>query len=212
MMRMMSYDRAANERNAVSALRMAGQPLSWFRLDDGVMGGQSETNHLVSEDDGALHFVGTINTNGGGFASVRSKIPAGVLASSTTDAIRIRFRGDGKTYKFIMSDGNRMAGAPMSRTPSWQTDLPTRRDGGGAAEWEEATIPVASFLPNFGGSSRSPEADKANYVLDVSEIREIGLMLSLKLADGRPNPRETYGEGVFPFELLVKSIEPVPHN
>jgi hypothetical protein len=40
-------------------------------------------------------------------------------------------------------------------------------------------------------------------------MMQIGLMLSLYLSDGRPNPKETFGEGVFPFSLHVKSIEPV---
>ena len=37
-MRMMKYDRAANERNAVGALNFVDHALHWYRLDDGVMG------------------------------------------------------------------------------------------------------------------------------------------------------------------------------
>lgn len=239
-MRIMSYDRAANERNAVSALNLVNHQLSWFRLDDGVMGGQSETNHHIvskreqqekddNDNEAILHFVGTINTYGGGFASIRSKIPEGTLSSST-QAIKLQCRGDGKTYKLLMTDGNRMAGAPMSRTPSWQANIPTRaiitssvaetcsndNDDGAAAgasntndddEWEEVTIPLSSLLPSFGGSSMQVDNDVK---FDATKVREIGIMLSLKLANGESNPTKTFGEGIFPFQLLIKSIEPVP--
>jgi NADH dehydrogenase [ubiquinone] 1 alpha subcomplex assembly factor 1 len=203
-MRMMSYDRAANERSAVTALQMAGHTMSWYRLDDGVMGGQSETNHV--SHSGILHFTGIINTDGGGFTSIRSKIPEGLLTPST-EGIKLRFQGDGKTYKFFMTDGNRSTGSPMSRTPSWQADLPTKLIEN-ENEWEEATIPLSSLIPNFGGSMR--QAEKGDYTFDVSTIREVGLMLSLKLASGQPNPKETFGEGIFPFSFKLQSIEPVP--
>lgn len=217
-MRVATYDRAANERNAVSALYMSGHPLHWFRLDDGVMGGLSETHHTASSQDeasggaggGVLHFAGTINTSGGGFASVRTKIPADLLTPSTT-GLRLRYRGDGKTYKVFLTDGNRSTGGPMSKTPSWQADLPTRNLADSADEWDETTVPLSELLPNFGGrmTSRPPEEERHKYVLDVTTVREVGLMLSLKLSDGRPNPKETFGEGVFPFSLQVQSIEPV---
>lgn len=62
--RAMTYSIAKNERNAISVLEFHGKPLSWFRLDDGVMGGQSESSMtaLIAED-GKLHFSGTINCN-----------------------------------------------------------------------------------------------------------------------------------------------------
>lgn len=47
--------------------------------------------------------------------------------------------------------------------------------------------------------------------LDVSEMKEMGFMLSLKLSHGRPNPVETFGEGIFSFSLQIQSIEPIIH-
>ena len=38
-------------------------------------------------------------------------------------AVRVRYRGDGKTYKVLLSDGQ--GGGPWSKSPSWQHDLPT---------------------------------------------------------------------------------------
>ena len=95
-----------------------------------------------------------------------------------------------------MTDGSR--GGPMSRNPSWQIDIPTIN-----GEWQQVEIPFDKLLPAFG--PRTP-SDISQYKFDAKEMREIGLMLSLKLADGSPNPKETFGEGIFPFSLLVDSI------
>lgn len=197
--RIIKYDRAANEAAALSTLTWAGAPLKWHRLDDGVMGGQSETAHKV--DDGGLVFEGTINTAGGGFCSVRAPIPHNIPKDS--DAIRLVYRGDGKTYKLLLSDGNASTGSPFAKTPSWQADIPTQD----SQEWQTRTIPFTSLLPAFGG--RAEKDDYAGYKFHPSEMRQVGFMLSLRLSDGSPNPKETFGEGIFPFALHVKSIEPV---
>lgn len=199
-MRMVKYDRAANERNAVSALKMASHSLSWYKLDDPVMGGQSHTEHTV--EDGYLHFKGTINTNGGGFASIRSAIPETIDLSSCK-GLRLRIQGDGKTYKFFMTDGSR--GGPMSRNPSWQMDVPTNNNNSDG-EWQDVEIPFDQLSPSFG--PRTP-SDASQYKFDCKEMKEMGLMLSLKLADGSPNPKETFGEGIFLFSLKVESIDSI---
>lgn len=157
------------------------------------MGGQSETAHALERDQ--LHFKGTINTNGGGFASIRSKLPSD-LDISSAKGMRLRVQGDGKTYKIFLTDGS--AGGPMSRNPSWQMDIPTN------GEWQEVEIPFDKLLPSFG--PRTP-SDVSQYKFEAKEMKEIGLMLSLKLADGSSNPKKTFGEGIFPFSLRVESID-----
>jgi Complex I intermediate-associated protein 30 (CIA30) len=201
----MTYDRAANVVSAVPALTMLGNALSWYRLDDGVMGGQSQTMH--SNKDGVLHFNGIINTGGGGFASIRAKIPPPGIGTNI-EAIRLRFRGDGKTYKFIVSDGKGSSGGPFARSPSWQVDLPTENQDD-SGEFQEVTIPLNTLRPVWGGraSSKPSEDDKHKHKFDPTEMKEIGLMLSLLLSDGTPNPKETFGEGIFPFSLFVDSME-----
>ena len=49
--RAMKYDRTANECNAIPGLTFHGRQLQWHRLDDGVMGGKSETVHSCSTSD-----------------------------------------------------------------------------------------------------------------------------------------------------------------
>lgn len=202
--RVMRYDRAGNEAAALSALEILGQKLNWFRLDDGVMGGQSETTQsAIPAEGGDLHFAGTINTDGGGFCSIRAKLQEGF--SSDLRGIRLRFIGDGKTYKLTLSDGN--TGGPFGRSPSWQVDVPTE-----AGDTEQTVVfPISDLKPAFGGrqSSKPSAEDMAKYQFDPTSMREIGLMLSLRLSDGSPNPKATYGEGIFPFSLRIKSIEPV---
>lgn len=166
-------------------------------MDDPVMGGQSNTDHVL--ENGYLNFKGNINTNGGGFASIRSAIPDGIDLTSA-QGIRLRVNGDGKTYKFFMTDGS--SGGPMSRNPSWQMDVPTASSN----DWQDVEIPFDKLLPSFG--PRTP-SDASQYKFDSKEMKEMGLMLSLKLSDGSPNPKETFGDGIFPFSLKVESIESV---
>ena len=193
-LRIMAYDRAANERNAIQGLKLLGKPLHWYRLDDGVMGGQSNTLHSF---DSVLNFSGQINCNGGGFTSIRSAIPGG-LPSETT-GVRLTFSGDGKTYKLLFSDGNKSAFGPSKRSPSWQIDLPTEEGV------EETTIiSFESLTPSLQGGPINTDAK-----LNPTQIQEMGFMLSLKLSNGKPNPVETYGSGIFPFSLKIKHIEPV---
>ena len=175
-------------------MKLGDNSLQWYRLDDGVMGGQSETLH-TSTDAGELHFTGQINTSGGGFTSIRSSIEGGLAADTT--AIRVSYIGDGKTYKVLLSDGNKSAFGPSRRSPSWQTDLPTKKDG----SEETAIISLDSLTPSLQGSPI-----KTDEKLDPTEVKEIGFMLSLKLSSGESNPVETYGTGIFPFSLKILSI------
>jgi hypothetical protein len=203
------YDRAAIERRTVSALSMLpGQNLNWFRLDDGIMGGQSSSEATVASN-GILHFTGTINTNGGGFTSIRATMPNGSLTRETT-GIKLRFRGDGKTYKLLLSEGSR-GGGGARQTPSWQANVPTKKSSanGMTDEWQEMIIPLSSFKPNVGVGRNRQTGNLDQYRLDPVEMKQIGLMLSLLLADGQPNPSATFGTGVFDFSLQVQSIEPV---
>ena len=166
------------------------------------MGGQSETilasfsqASSDNDDEDELHFTGQINTQGGGFCSIRSTIEGGL--PSDTAAIRVRYVGDGKTYKVLFSDGNPSAFGPSRRSPSWQSDLPTR-DG----KEETATIRLDSLTPSMQGGAVATDTK-----LDPFKVQQIGFMLSLKLSSGESNPVETFGCGIFPFSLKVRSIE-----
>ena len=202
----MSYDRAANERNAVSCLTLGDTPLSWHRLDDGVMGGQSETDLSSSADSQCLLFSGQINTSGG----VRRRFlqrpcphrgRAAGPGNRFKDFLQRRWED---TYKLLISNGNVSTFGPSRRKPSWQADIPTK-DGVD----ETKTIRLESLVPSFGGVpvSRTATGHSHSTLLQPEDVKEIGFMLSLKLSDGTPNPKDTFGNGVFLFSLIVRSIE-----
>ena len=195
-MRAARYDRAANEAAAIRS-DFLGRAMNWHRLDDGVMGGQSETLHKTCTESDALHFEGQINTQGGGFCSIRSPIEGGLPPD--TAAVRVCYVGDGKTYKVLFSDGNKSAFGPSRRSPSWQTDLPTENGVEGTA-----TIRLDSLVPSLQGGPASTDVK-----LDPTQIKEMGFMLSLKLSSGEANPVDTFGSGIFPFSFQVRSIETV---
>ena len=76
----------------------------WQVVNDTVMGGRSRSQYLIQ--DGLLRFSGLLNTNGGGFASLRSSpLP---LQLSEFALVRLRVLGDGRVYRFRMFvDGDR---------------------------------------------------------------------------------------------------------
>jgi NADH dehydrogenase [ubiquinone] 1 alpha subcomplex assembly factor 1 len=207
-LRTAKYDRSGNLANAVPVLVLNGKPLVWHRLDDGVMGGQSETyqdalNEQSASGNGPLIFSGTINTNGGGFASIRAPIDP---LSATASGIKLNFRGDGKTYKVLLSNGK--GGGPWSGSPSWQADLPTKISKSSDDPLEERVVPFTSFTPSFGGRGSS-RLETEKFEFENSDMQQLGLMLSLQLSDGTPNPRETFGEpgSIFDYKLEVDDIK-----
>ena len=160
-----------------------------------------------------LHFTGTINTDGGGFCSLRATLPQDWNNNGAKEqddisvvGVRLRYRGDGKTYKFLLSDGVR--GRSIAKRPTWQCDLPTAAT---MDTWQERDIYFSELLPAFGGGPRNQPTDeeKAACVFHAHEMTEVGFMLSLRLSDGSPNPVSTFGQGIFPFSLQIESMEPI---
>ena len=197
---MATYNQAGNKAAAVaSPLRLGATPLAWYRLDDGVMGGQSCTRHDVVDGAG-LRFAGTLDTRGGGFASVRADFEGGLPESTT--ALRVRYKGDGKTYKVLL--GNGQAGGPWSPHPSWQHDLPTT-----AGAEAVATLRFSACKPSFGGAPSKRAA--VGLALVPGEMRQVGCMLSLLLSDGSPNPEGTFvaAGAAAAFALEVLELEAV---
>ena len=201
--RAMKYDRTANECNAIPGLTFHGRQLQWHRLDDGVMGGKSETVHSCSTSDDLI-FAGQINTDGGGFCSIRTPLIPGELTRDTV-AVRVCYIGDGKTYKILFSDKNKSAFGPSRRSPSWQMDLPTK-----SGVEETINIRFDELVPSLQGGPMKNINDDNNHTeikIDPTTVEEMGFMLSLKLSNGSSNPVETFGSGIFPFSLTIRSID-----
>ena len=158
------------------------------------MGARSSSS-LRSERVG-LVFSGSINTNGGGFASWRGRSRSGgPILTADTRALRVRLTGDGKCYKVTLGSGG---GGPFSTAPTWQADVQTS-----AKATTEVEIPLKDFVPSMRGQP------VRGHVLRPAEMLEVGLMLSLYKAGGQKNPESTFGSGIFPFEAKLEAIEAV---
>jgi len=137
---------------------------AWPSQNDGVMGGVSTGRAEMRE--GVLHFSGTLSLeNNGGFAQIYS--PSEITDFSEYSAVRLRVKGDGRTYQFRIATEDRHRGSRIA----YRADFPTE-----AGEWTEVVLPFDSFVPSYRGRILPGPA------LDLTSVREIAFLL----ADGSP--------------------------
>ena len=135
--------------------------LRWQVVNDTVMGGQSSSR--FERKGSELHFSGVLNTNGGGFASLRSERLNVDLAPATV--IRLRVKGDGRRYSIrLYADGERV---------SYQHSFETT-----AGQWRVLELNIRDFYASWRGRrfERPP--------LESGDIVGVGLIL----ADGIDGP------------------------
>ena len=134
----------------------------WMIVNDGVMGGVSESR-LFLDEKGFLVFEGRVSLDyGGGFASVRSLINE--LDANSYQGILIKFRGDGKKYQLRLRHQDRIDG--VSYFQHFQTE---------EKKWMEVLLPFSRFQASYRGRLL-PNHRK----LDTKRISQIGLMISDK--------------------------------
>ena len=97
--------------------------LQWQQFNDDVMGGQSTST--FSWQSANLTFSGFVNTNGGGFASIRTE-PDPSLAKAfinlTNPTITIEIQGDGQRYQFgVQTQANLNYWVDVDSPTQWQT-------------------------------------------------------------------------------------------
>ena len=123
----------------------------WRIVLDGVMGGLS-TGNLSMTGDSMLFTGETSLRNNGGFSSIRCGVPADTFSDS--DSIKLRVRGDGRTWIMGTRKSNSMGG------DSYWYRFETV-DG----EWMDVVIPIREMQRHFFGQrapgSISPEEVKA---------------------------------------------------
>ncbi len=108
----------------------------WRVLNDGVMGGISESA-LILNKEGYGEFSGHVSLeNYGGFASIQ--LNQTIKLDKEKTHIVLRVKGDGKRYEFRMK-GN------SSQYESYVHQFPT------SGEWETIKLPIAGFYPQFRG-------------------------------------------------------------
>lgn len=109
---------------------------NWRIVDDVVMGGRSNGDFSVSEEGHGV-FSGIISLeNNGGFSSVRYGMDD--MAVKTNSVIRIRLKGDGKTYQFRIKHNRRYEYAYVHEFKT-------------SGEWQDIEISVDDMYPVYRG-------------------------------------------------------------
>ena len=133
---------------------------AWQTVNDDVMGGRSRGGSVVEE--GQLVFTGSINTNGGGFSSVRREMKPGALEGMR--AFILSIKSDGRAYQLIARTSARFRG----RYVSYQAAIPMSPEG----EWSNVRISLSDFVPSvFGRIVPASEISPA-------EVNEIGFIIA----------------------------------
>ena len=131
----------------------------WRIVNDGVMGGISQSNIYLNEENNII-FAGNVSLeNNGGFASIRRGFDGNQLKGLTKFLLRVK--GDGKIYKFRFT----MKGSYANYSANFKTI---------EDKWIDIEIPIESFKPYyFGRSTRAPK-------LKVHKINSMGILISDK--------------------------------
>lgn len=142
------------------ATDMVSRALPWRVVNDDVMGGRSlgEAGFV----DGGIAFVGAINTNGGGFSSIRAAVPQGLLTGA--EGVAFRVLSDGQPYQITFRTTARAGWRPVS----YQAVFPALTKG----QWSDIYIPFETLVPKvFGRRVQGGPFDPAS-------VREVGIILN----------------------------------
>jgi len=136
----------------------------WEIVNDGVMGGCSESNFQINDRDNAI-FKGSISQeNNGGFASVRHREPLNFEAFSQ---LHLRLYADGQRYCFRLRTADE--NGDIHRF-SYDYRFNTKPNS-----WLDMYLPLPDFLPFFRGRQLNNVPP-----LDRSSIRQYGFLISDK--------------------------------
>lgn len=143
----------------------AGEPARWTTVLDGVMGGRSTGSFVVEGD--RMVFTGVLNTNGGGFSSVRRPSEGLGLGQAGESGIHLRVRGDGRTYTLRL----RQPTEDRRFAASYRATFPTQADD----SWQDVFVPYADLVPTWRGRTLDLPA------VDPAKVDEIGLSIDDKI-------------------------------
>lgn len=134
---------------------------NWRIVNDGVMGGLSESGMRLNEEGNPV-FKGEVSLeNNGGFASVRCYMDPIDIEGKSKAVLRVK--GDGKRYQFrIRNDRNTWY--------SYITYFETKKD-----EWTDIEIDLSEMYPAFRGRN----LDRPNYPMD--QIAELSILIGNKV-------------------------------
>lgn len=137
---------------------------NWLIVNDGVMGGLSESKFILSDSNSAV-FKGIISLeNNGGFSSTRTKPRDYDLADF--DGILLRVKGDGKKYQFRIRSEDRFDGM------AYRYHFNTEKN-----KWLTISVPFEECVPVFRGRILNDVEP-----IDPKRIQQIGFLISDKQA------------------------------
>lgn len=138
----------------------------WRSVNDGVMGGRSRGGPEAI--DKAMLFSGVINTNGGGFSSVRA--PLAIASLSGKNAFRLDWKPDKRRYQISIQTNVTYRGRPIA----YRADIRALASD----EWLSPTIFFSELKATiFGQSINAPAFDPDN-----------ATRISLFINDGKDGP------------------------
>jgi NADH dehydrogenase [ubiquinone] 1 alpha subcomplex assembly factor 1 len=132
----------------------------WYRVNDSVMGGLSQSNLRVVEN--IAYFEGNLSLeNNGGFASVRR---VGPTSFQNNTPIVLNVNGDGRSYQLRLRTNKGFDGMAYVATFSSENDT-----------WQTLAFKELDFVAQFRGRivTRAP-------ALSFKDVRQIGFMLADK--------------------------------
>lgn len=137
----------------------------WYSVDDGVMGGVSQSSFSITGDEGRFHGEMSLE-NGGGFASVRRE-PDGFEATlSDVQGITLTVRGDGRTFQL------RLKSTALSDASAYRVKFTPAQDS-----WETLHFPWSAFEAVRRGTVLSDAPG-----ITPSEIHQIGFLIADRTA------------------------------
>ena len=157
--------------------------LQWGPLDDVVMGGSSQSSF---SQDGS--WTGTVITENGGFAGVRTIALDPPLDFSGCEGLVLRVRGNGRRFKFIVRDDASWNGV------AWAHSFDTAPGGAETV----VRVPFGSFVP-----TKFAQMVSGGPALDTAAIFTFQLTYSKFEYSGELNPNFEAG----PFALQLLSIK-----
>ena len=147
----------------------------WEAVNDGVMGGLSSGGPEF--DNGRMVFSGVLNTNGGGFSSIRRSIDPGSLEG--VPGILMRVKPDNRNYRITL----RTDATDRGQKISFQAPIPATAPG----SWADVFVSFDTISPSvFGRLVHGVEFDE-------TAATSVGIII----ADKKNGP----------FRLEIDSIE-----
>jgi len=150
-------------KNIIYSFETKDEIQDWVIVNDGVMGGLSESQVQWNEKNKTIIFSGNVSLeNYGGFASTRTK-PKKFDTQNIT-SVKIRVKGDGLKYKFRLRNSNKFDGMVYNHNFETQKD-----------KWIEVEFQIKDFDASFRGRIYSDYPK-----LDPQDIRQFGFLIADK--------------------------------